>query len=150
MPSKVAFVKSISLFPVSPACREPTMVIAPTQNNRLAVTKPSAIVTFSPGFLKRFSSFSAKLLRCLSRSNASPMTAPTAMDIMAMSVFSPDMAPSIPMYITHRAIPFIMKSDQPSGMSFLASRPITLPATTVSVLTITPTIIQRHLSCPHR
>lgn len=43
MPSSRDFAKSVLWSPVRPSFNAPTMAMAPTQNRRLAVTKPSEI-----------------------------------------------------------------------------------------------------------
>ena len=43
MPSSRDLAKRVVWSPVRPSCKAPTMAMAPTQNSRLAVTKPSAM-----------------------------------------------------------------------------------------------------------
>ena len=116
------------------------MVIAPTQNTRDAVTKPSAREISFPPFLKRFSSPVAKRFSFSSKSNPSPMIIPMAIERISTSVFSPFSVPLQPMYNVQSPRPFINVSVILSGIPFFNNKPMALPISTVRVFTMTAII----------
>ena len=95
--SRTALLNIISLLPVSPLCKEPIIAMAPTQNNRLPVTKPSAIALSLPVLLFIFRSTQNPILcNFSSKSIPAPIKVPTTMDTISIREFSPLRDPLIP------------------------------------------------------
>ena len=152
--SNMDFANNVSCRPVRPLCKEPTMVIAPTQNRRDALTNPSAIPFFSPP-PEPWNFFSRKFPRRLifsSRSSASPIRVPITMERISTKVFSPSREPLIPMYMVHRPNACIIRSEKRSDtfipnffVTAVSNKPKMLPASTAKVFTIVPSISDRNL-----
>ena len=86
------FVISMVVSPVVPACSEPTMVMDPTQNSRVAVTNPFA-TSPSPFLEKRSSTFFPRRLRAPSMSRSVPVSTPRMVEMRRTSRFRLSKAP---------------------------------------------------------
>ncbi|MNI74398.1 hypothetical protein D3C73_1304800 [compost metagenome] len=128
--------------PKSPLSSEPTTAIAPTQNNKLAVTKPNDIDVSLEKFLALFSMKLPKRINLSSIFIASPSNEPMAIEITISNIFSPFKVPEIPMYITHKAIPLIIVSVNLLGSPPFNKTPIIPPTKIVKKLTIVPNIFK--------
>ena len=135
------------------------MAMAPTQNRRLAVTKPSAMEGALLSPFTRCSVFfctqSPRWCIRLSRSSGSPMTAPMTMDTMVTRLFCPFRLPLMPRKRMHRATPCMMMvcSRSPRATLFdgrkrekcrasqVRRRPAIEPARIARTLTIVPVSI---------
>ena len=94
-----------------PLFNAPTIDMAPTQYNRLAVTNPSATVDVSPSepnLLIFFCTQSPIRFITPSRSSSSPINAPMTMDKIMIRLFWPFSEPLIPMQVVHSASPCMM------------------------------------------
>ena len=108
--SSTDLAKSVELSP-NPALSEPTIVIAPTQKSRHALTNPFAI-SVSDSLPDSLADNLAPI-RCSPPSmfNAVPIAAPSSMDIVSSSTLDPCSAPDMPIYNTQRPMTFIIISE---------------------------------------
>lgn len=151
--------------PMRPLFNAPTIDMAPTQYNRLAVTKPSAIVDVSPSEPNRLifscTQFPTRFI-ALSRSSSSPINPPMTMDKIMIRLFCPFSEPLIPMQVVHSASPCMMMlcSRSPSWplpaenraenrrMPHRRSSPTVEPAKIAATLTMEPISILSRPSFP--
>ncbi|MPN61185.1 hypothetical protein SDC9_208919 [bioreactor metagenome] len=98
MPSSSAFANNVEWSPVSPSCSAPTIAMAPTQNRRLAATKPSDTEAVPPGSRRSvfFCTQSPRDRIRRSKSSSSPSSAPRTMERMEISMFCPFRDPLTP------------------------------------------------------
>ena len=75
---------------------QPTKVIAPMQNSKDAVTKPSATLVFPSVRRKRDSMALPRRASAPSRSRSVPAAVPRTMETISTSVFSPLSIPLTP------------------------------------------------------
>src|SRR5437870_3214191 len=129
--------------PPRPSWIDPRMVRGPTQNTRLAVTKPSTKVesapTGGPGRSKRRRTASPRVSTRSSRPTASPTAPPTTRATSGNTMFRVLKASWAPMTRVVRPTPWRTVSRTRSGRRRPATTPAAVPASTVSTFTSVPT-----------
>src|SRR5574341_263681 len=126
----------MSGFPLMPSWMDPTMVMGPTQNTRLAVTYPVTNVP-EPERVRIFNHSPARS-RPASIPSSSPITPPSTMLAMTTSMLSTFSAICPPMRSTERPSPVVMIRCRRSGRRFPTARPIPLPMRTATTFTMVP------------